>query len=172
MKFVKVLAVLTALLVLAFLVMGWITPEYSYENRVTIKAPVERVFATFMDESRMKEWMPTFSHMENIRGAKRAIGSQWRLVFEENGERIELLEEVTVYEPLERYAFKMDADPFAGDTDIRFTAIDSSTTELGAVTHVVGKGMVWKSLMALSKSTITERSQQQYEMLRDLIEAE
>lgn len=171
MKILKWIAIIIALLAVAFFAVGFMTPELSYENTVKINAPVEKSFSLFMDETTMNEWMPTLKSIENVSGAPQEVGSKWKLIFDQDGEIIELLEVVIAFEPNQRFAFDMDAEPFVGAADIRFHAIDSTTSEITATTIVNGKGIIWKSVLALSKSMMQSQSQEQYEMLKKVIEA-
>ena len=172
MKILKWIGIIVALLVVVFLAVGLVTPEFSYESKVTVNAPAEFAFEVFMDGSKMKEWISSLESIENISGAEREIGSKWKLTFDENGEKIEILETATAYEPNKRYAFDVETEPFLGNIDIRFTALDSMTTEIKAVSFMSGKNILWKSVLALSKSTIEERSQEQYETLKNVIETD
>ncbi len=171
MRILKWLGLLLLVLVVGFLAAGLIRPNVSYENKVTVNAPVERAYSVFVDESNMDKWMPTLQRIENISGAPLEVGSKWKLIFEEEGETIEVLEEMTAIDANERFAFNLETEPFLGTVDIRFTAIDSATSEIKAVTTMDGKNLIWKSLLALSKSMMETRSQEQYEMLKKAIEA-
>lgn len=171
MRILKWLGGILVVLILVFLGVGIITPNFSYENKVTVKAPVERAYSVFVDESNVNKWMPTLRKIENVSGAPLEVGSKWKLIFDEEGETIEVLEEMTAIDTNERFAFNLDTEPFLGTVDIRFTAIDSTTSEIKATTTVDGKNMIWKSVMALSKTMMETRSQEQYEMLKKVIEA-
>ena len=170
-KLIKWLSILVILLFAVFLAVGFITPEFSYESNITVNTPVEKAFNVFMDETKMQEWMPSFLTIENIGGKAREIGSKWKLTFNENGDTLEVFEEVTAYEPNERFAFNLGTHPFIGHVDIHFVSVDS-TTEIKAITTVNGKNIAWKSLLALWKSAMKRRAQEQYDNLKRVIEGQ
>lgn len=170
MKVLKWLGVIVALLVVGFFAIGIVTPKFSYHNAVTVNAPVEKAFSVFTDESKMHGWMPTLQNIENVSGAPLEVGSKWKLIFDEGGRKIEVLEEMTAVDPNQRFAFNLDTEPFVGTVDIRFTAVDSATSKVEATSTVDGKNMMWKSILAMSKSTFESRAQEQYDLLKKVIE--
>ena len=172
MKILKWVGIIVGVLIVGFLAIGVITPDFSYHNSVTVNAPVEKAYSVFTDESKMSEWLTGLQRIENVSGAPLEAGSKWKLVFDEGGRTIEVLEEVTAVDPNQRFAFNIDTEPFAGTVDIRFAAIDSTTCKIDATSTVDGKNMVWKSVLALSKSMMTDRAQEQYGLLKRLIETD
>ena len=57
MKVLKYLIITLAVLFIAFLMIGVLVPQISYENKISINAPREKVFSIFMDGSQMGKWM-------------------------------------------------------------------------------------------------------------------
>ena len=171
MRVVKWLGIAVGLLIVGFLAVGILSPTLSYESKVTVNAPVEKAYRVFIDPSKAHEWMPTLKSIENVSGAPLEVGSKWKLTFEEEGETIELLEEMTAIDPNQRFAVTLDGEPFLGEVDIRFASIDSTTSEIRATTTMSGKNLVWKSMLALAIRMMASRSQEQYEALKKVIEA-
>ena len=73
--------------------------------------------------------------------------------------------------PLRQIQLSLDTDVLLADVEITFVPVDGNQTEITAFNKVVGKNLFWKSLLPLFKSTITEKSQAQYDKLKTMIEA-
>lgn len=169
-KYLKRLLTLILLLSIAFLLIGVFVPRFSYISEVDVDAPVDQAFAIFSNPSWMSEWMEGFKSIENLSGAPNEVGSRWKLVVEQEGERMELIEEVTAYKANELFAFTLDAEPLTSEVEIRFIPLDSTTTKITAVTSVRGKNILWRSLLPMFKSRMREQSQESYDKLKTVIE--
>ncbi|RMI19684.1 MAG: hypothetical protein D6681_02775 [Calditrichaeota bacterium] len=170
-KFLRYPLIVLAVLIVGFLLIGVFVPEFSYENRLVINAPVEKAFAVFIDTSYTRRWLSGFKRFEHIQGEPLQPGSKWRLIIEEQGEVFELTEEMTDYRENERFAFVLEADVLTSEVTIRFQPLDSTRCEMIATTRVRGKGMLWKSLLPLFKSGMQSHAQRDYEKLKGLMEA-
>jgi hypothetical protein len=118
----------------------------------------------------MKEWLADLVSAEVVSGKHLEVGSRWKFVFETEGERVELIEQVTAVEGNARYAFDMETDPFTGNTDIRLVG-DGGKTEMVATTRVVGRNVAFKALMRMFRGSMIEQSQKSYEALKRVVEA-
>ena len=75
MKNTKIILGLVVGLALAFFAIGIFTPSFTYENKVEVKASVEKAWAIFTDQSRMRDWLTGFQSMETISGISGEVGS-------------------------------------------------------------------------------------------------
>jgi len=172
MKILKYILGIAAILVLAFLTLGLFTPELNYETLTEIDAPLEHAFAVFTDGDRSSEWLVGLKSIENISGQEFEVGSMWRLTFEQDGEVMVMTEEVTAYKENEVFAFTIDSDVLIADVEIRFIPLDSTRTKIVATSTSVGKNILWRSMLAIVKSDIIERDQENYNRLKQLIESD
>lgn len=67
-----------------------------YTNEITINLPRERVIELFDSSENLSKWQPGLQSFEHIAGEPGQVGAQSRLVFDENGRKIEMLETITV----------------------------------------------------------------------------
>lgn len=172
MKALKYILGILVLLILAFFTLGMFNPELTYESRTQVNAPVEHAFAVFQDPDRMDEWLEGLKRIEMISEGGVKVGSKSLLVFEENGETMELTEVVTAFKENELYAFTLDADVMTANVEIRFVAKDSLNTEIIARTTSTGKNIMWRSILALAKSTFQQQDQDSYTRLKEVIESQ
>jgi uncharacterized protein YndB with AHSA1/START domain len=171
-KAVKLIASLLLGLVLAFLLIGFFIPQVEFHSSIDVNAPVDQAFAVYTDESLMGEWLTGFVSIENISGAPLEVGSRWRLVFKgDGGEEIEMIEEVTDYEPLRHFGFVSESDDVFVDAHTRFFSDGGGGTRIEGSSQLSGKTVFMRSLLPLFKSQMQQRQDQDFEKLRELIES-
>jgi uncharacterized protein YndB with AHSA1/START domain len=170
MRILRAVGVIIVLLIVVVVGVGLAVPEFEYENRITIDRPAEVVWPTFTDASRMKEWLADMVSAEVISGKHLEVGSRWKFVFDSEGERVEVIEQVTAVEPNARYAFDMETEPFTGNTDIRLVP-QGAKTELVATTKVVGRNVAFAALMRVFRGSMIEQSQKSYDALKRAVES-
>ena len=73
----------------ALVILGLVSDQITYTSTVDVAAPVEEVWATFMDGPRMEEWLPGFTALEVVEGDAGTVGSLHRLYFD-NGSVLDL----------------------------------------------------------------------------------
>lgn len=171
MKALKIIGGILLLLIIAFLLIGVISPQTTYENTVTINKPVDVVWDVFTDEEKMDQWLVGMQSIETLEGEAITEGSRYKLTFIMEGEQIDITEEVTQVKENELFAFTLDSEPLASEVEIHFTPVDSNTTMVKAVTTSEGKGMFWKPVITLSSTVMQQQSQQSYDKLKRLVES-
>lgn len=174
MKKIKIVAgVLGGILLVVitgFFLIGIVNPTTTYENSITVNKPVDVVWDIFTNADNMKHWLVGMESMETLEGEALTPGSRYRLTFRMEGEEIVITEEVTEVKENELFAFNLDSEPLTSQVEIRFSPIDSTTTEIKAGTTSEGKGPVWKSIIGMSGSVMQQQSQLSYDQLKTLID--
>ena len=99
------------------------------------------------------------------------VGSKWELVFEEGGEEIVVIEEMTGFERNKLFAFNLSGDVLDSKVKITFEEVDGQT-KITATTVATGNNFILRSLFPLMKSTFQEREMEAYTKLKELIESE
>ena len=66
-----------------------------YECELTVDLPRERVIELFDNPENLPKWQPTLQSFEHLSGEAGQPGAQSRLIYDENGRRIEMIETVT-----------------------------------------------------------------------------
>lgn len=143
----------------AFFVPGLLWPTLEYESRVAIDLPRDRVWEKFNDDSKMKEWLRGLESIELVEGEKGKPGSRYRLVIENEGERVEILETMKEIRPPELYSFTLEAEPLINEVAVTFSEVDGKT-EMIQKEAVTGKSLVWRSLFYWLQSTFQRNSKE------------
>ena len=170
MKILKwILGILIALFLL-FILIGFISPTYDESIVTEIDAPVEKTFAIANDEKYMSQWLENYKSMELIKGDGKSKGSQWKVVFDQNGKDFEMIETVTDYIENEKFAFDINDDHGKYNISLNFEEKNGKTI---LTERMVGaaKGMMDKSFVALMKSSIKKQKSGWYQNLKKLVES-
>ena len=176
-KFIKVAGIGCA--VLLVLVVGIVVVAYNmvddelaYETSFEVDRPVDVAWAVFSDEERMTEWMPGLIRMDLMEGEYETVGSKYRLVFDENGQTMEMIETITAIEPEEEFAFSftMEEALMEGEIRVLFEGQGERTT-IRTENVVRGKSLM-KIFVPLMREQMVARQELGYRQLADMIEAE
>lgn len=171
MKFLKIALIVVGLLVAAFFAIGLICTECSYQVEMEIDAPVSSVWEKLNDMESMPTWMDGLESIELTGGQSGSVGAQYRLVFLQDGEEIEIQETFTEFDPPNAFAFDMSNEVLTGTKRISLTD-NNGSTKLLATTSYVGTNLLWRSIMCLSQGSIQRMEQAQFEQLANLMSNE
>lgn len=160
---------LVVLLVAVFFAFGILNPSLSTETRVEIDKPRDVVWKYFTDESKMKEWMPNLKSIEPISGKPLTAGSKFRIVFEEDGTEIVMIETMKEVIKEEVFAFVLENEMINADVRIEFLD-KGEKTELVEKNTFIGGNLFWRSLFAITKSNFEQNSAEIYNRLKTNIE--
>ncbi len=144
-------------------------PTLTSETRVTINKPREVVWAYFVDQKNLSNWLPNVKSIENISGEPMTAGSKFKITFEEDGREIVMTETMTEVKEKEVFGFILENEVMKANARISF--IDKGNqTEVVENNTFEGGNIFWKSLFVLMKSSIAGNSQKAYDKLKAHIE--
>ena len=66
-----------------------------YTSEIVVNLPRDRVIELFDDPDNLKEWQPGLQSFEHVSGEQGQPGAKSRLVFNEGGRRIEMIETIS-----------------------------------------------------------------------------
>ena len=169
MKFVKITLAIILGLILIVWIAGIFGGEADYRIEVKAKSPVNIAWQVFTDDSLSTHWLSGLKSMETIEGEPLTVGSKFKLIFEEEGNRYEMIETMTAVEPESKFAFDADSDIMSSHTEITFNQVGDSTI-ITDVSSFQAKGFVLKAILPLMSEAMAERSKSMYVKLTALIE--
>jgi uncharacterized protein YndB with AHSA1/START domain len=170
MKWLKWLAGPVIALLIGFLAVGLFVPKVTIVSRVQVAAAPEAAWSVFMDPTLAPQWLTYLESLETVSGAPETAGSVNRLTFLENGRRIVIDETVTAIEPARRFAFDSTGEWMAGTAEVVFTPAGTGTV-IECRSELRGRGPLWRSVFALSRTEIQRRQDEQFAKLAALIDA-
>lgn len=139
---------MATLFVLGFFSLGLFSTSIQYSTDVIVNAPLEKSWAIYTDTAYMAMWMPGFKSMKTIEGAPNKVGSRFSLVVERSGQSVEMVEEITAFEPNQRFAYSLTNEVMATDMEVNFSG-DGEKTAIKSIGVVRGQTVFWRSVFAL-----------------------
>jgi uncharacterized protein YndB with AHSA1/START domain len=141
------------------------------EHSVEIAAAPGDVFPWLADPERRLRWMGALVESESLTEGPPELGSRYRDVFEDHGQRIELEAELVEVEPGERLTARLVSKGFEATSSQRLEA-DGADTRLTATVDTRYTMLAARLLAPL----VTRHAQKQLEAdlarLKELVEAE
>ena len=141
------------------------------EHAIEIERPAAEVFPHLIASERRLAWMGVLTSSEQVSEGDVGLGTRFRDVFEDHGQRFEIDAEVVEYEPNERLATRLRSSAFEATARQRLQELDGRTR----LTTVIETD--YKSRMArLMAGVVTRHAQKQLERdlacLKEIVERE
>ncbi|WP_372751478.1 SRPBCC family protein [Labilibaculum sp.] len=97
MKILKKTGILLAILLLATTVLGLFLGKQQYLIENKVDRPVKKVFQLFTNHDRLSEWLSEVKSFEVIIETPEKIGSEYKLMVDNDGNMVELIEKLSNY---------------------------------------------------------------------------
>ncbi|WP_369999998.1 SRPBCC family protein [Winogradskyella sp.] len=169
MKILKYIAIVIAILILGFLLLGLLKPEVSYDSEIVVNKPLTEAWAVTQDEAKMADWLPGFQKVEHVSGTPGEVGAVSDVYFITDGEEMVIRETITKIVPNETIEMTFTSDFMDMDYKLNMTQMDGKT-KITSNTTTVGNGILAKSMMALAGSSIKAQEETNLENLKKAIE--
>jgi uncharacterized protein YndB with AHSA1/START domain len=141
------------------------------ERDVEIDASPDAVFPYLVDSAKRLLWMGALRETEQLTDGPPAVGSRWRDVFEDLGQRLELEAELAVYEPPRRLLVKLRSRAVEATSEQRLEPAGEGT-RLTAVIETDYRTVAAR----LAAVIVTHQAQRQLEAdlaaLKELVEGQ
>ncbi len=103
------------------------------QHEVVIDRPIEDVWAFMEDLHNYRQWQSGLVAMQQISAEPMSAGARIALVHQFLGRRLDLIVEVTVYEPGRAFAAKVTAGPVRFRGTWRYEPVDASRTRISGL---------------------------------------
>ena len=97
------------------------------EHSVEIERPPEDVFPYLVEAEKRLRWMGALKEAEQVSDGPPRLGTRFRDVFEDHGQRFEIDAEIVEWEPSERLATRLRSNAFASTGRQRLERLDGRT---------------------------------------------
>ena len=144
-------------------------PNYSVS--VEVDKPIEEAWDIYMDESRMGEWLTGYKSMELFEGEPLTVGSKHRVLFEDRGREVVLIETITAIDPPREFAFDLDHEIMNSSTRITLERISPDRTRLVSDTETRSSKLLWKIIIPFMTPQMRKRHRGDLEKLKAMIES-
>ena len=170
MKVLKILAIITVVIVVAFFSIGVIKPTVDYGASVQVSKSVEEAWSVYQDTSLLSEWVPAIKSIKQVSGGEEMVGSVYEIQMDHEGQMVTTVEEVTAFEPNKRMAMIFSNDVMVLDNEVVFTVNESGGTTITSTASARGTSMIWRSMFALMGDGFTKQETAHMNALAELIE--
>lgn len=127
MKKIKIILGIIIALTLVFFGTGLIVKETKYTAEVEINKPINEVFTLFDSNEALKKWMPEIKSIEPINETPQKLGSTYKVILENEGQKIEMQEKVRAYIPNEKITLLFNLPEMIKIDDYNFIANGDKT---------------------------------------------
>jgi len=171
-KSARVVRISAAILIsglVSFVAIGFISPVLTVETASRTERSPYVAFQVASDADRIGEWMADFVSMETTLDRDHPVGNTSVLRMVSDRDTLEMRQEITEYEPGERFALTFESDMTVGTIEVQLIPVDGGT-ELFVRSRFEGSSWFWRSLFPLMASEIRATQQADYDRLADLID--
>ena len=170
MKYLKYTLGIIALLVIIFLLIGFIKPNISYDCEIMVDKPLEESWNVMQDEEKMSEWLEGFQKVEYVSGTTGNVGAVSNVYFITDGQEMTIKETIMAIKPNESIEMLFESDFMNMDYTLKMTSFNGKT-KINSNTNAKGNGMFSKSIMALIGSSLKTQEETNLTNLKKTIEA-
>jgi hypothetical protein len=164
MKILKYLGMASMVLLAIFFVIGLAVPTFEYHTTVMVDESAEKCWQTLTDSSRMKSWIRGLKSIRLIGGSHNQPGGRYELVIVQDGTYV-MTQAITKRLEPKIISFILENDVMK--LEYSFTlAENSGSTNINGYYKATGNSLPWRSLLYLSKSYLTQSSQEQLDLLK------
>lgn len=169
MKYLKYILGILAVLIIAFFLLGIISPEVSYDCEIIVDKPLGESWAVTQDEEKMPDWLEGFKSIEHVSGVPGTTGAVSDVYFITDGQEMTIRETITEIIPNESISMSFASDFMDMDYKLIMKFIDGKT-KINSSTTAVGNGMFSRSVMALMGKSIKTQEETNLINLKKTIE--
>ena len=128
MKTIKIILGVITIFVLAFFLTGLFVKETTYQIDVTINKPISQVFSIFNNPENIDKWIPEIREINVINDNLGKTGSTYRIVIDNKGQDIVMVQKVMAFVKNEKVTLFFDAQNMFKKDDYIFKEKDGVTT--------------------------------------------
>src|SRR5258706_14294988 len=116
----------------------------------------------------MSKWMDGFESLMLKTGDSLAIGSQYEIIVHGHDKRMVMSETITEINAPAKVSYELNNDVLKTEFTFSFEGVSSTT--ITSHNKVAGNNILWKSILFLSKSYMTNARHDQLTLLKKVIE--
>lgn len=139
------------------------------EHSIEIERPAAEVFPHLLASDRRRAWMGALTSSEQVSEGELGVGTRFRDVFEDHGQRVEIDAEVVEYQPNERAATHLRSSAFEATASQRLQELDGRT-RLTTVIETEYKSRVARLMAGVITRHAQKRLEDDLARLKEIVE--
>lgn len=169
MKILKIVLGVIAFLIVAFLAIGFIVPQFEYGNSVIIQASQAKCWDVYTDTTLRKRWIEGEESYRLVEGKPLAVGAKYESVIVED-ERMVMTEEILSINPSQEIETLLMNDVLKLESKTSFEG-DSAQTTITTHYKMKGNNVFMRSMLLLMKSRISGEDEKMLTSFKTLVES-
>ncbi len=165
----KIIIGVFVLLLLVFILPGLVTRNVKIKTVTHIRQPLARVFVTFGDPVRLREWIEGFEKIEHIYGLPFSEGSKYRLTFRIGDKKMSAVEEIIKVDWKKHLMIDVEMSRGHVTADMYFFQMDKYSEIAGTFT-LSGNDPVTRILLPWMKPFIKKKLENGMNRFREMME--
>lgn len=145
-------------------------PSYQYEATIQVNASPEKCWRVFHNTKLMSQWLRGFESLTLKSGDSLAVGSLYEIVVTDEDHRMVMSEKIIEVNAPTKVLYELNNDVLKSEFAFSFEGTTSTT--ITSKYKITGNNMLWKSILLISKSYMTNASADQLQLLKAVIEKE
>ncbi|HNQ61665.1 MAG TPA: hypothetical protein PKJ62_04680 [Bacteroidia bacterium] len=150
-KFLKITGLVLVALAIIFFSLGLVSPNVTYTSEILINKPLAETFRKYNDPGTLKQWIPEMKSFEIVEIKPGMVGTKLKMIIENDGQTMELNEEVIAFEENKLVGLSFDAGMMHKTDMVEFVQTEDGTLIRGNYT-CTGSNLFYKSLFSLFKT--------------------
>jgi uncharacterized membrane protein len=171
MRFLKVFGLIVLLLFIGFLAIGLFSGDQEYETEIEINKPVSEVFYWFNNHESLSKWIPEVESFEPIKETSNKIGSEYKMLVNNEGKLMEIYETLTAFKENEQIEMEFVAGWMTKYNHFTFEETNMGTL-LKAKYRVKGNNIFAKSMFAFFTKMFKQIDETNLSRFKEFTEAQ
>jgi carbon monoxide dehydrogenase subunit G len=159
---------LMATFAVIFFAPAFFAGSIEYQNTVEIPRSPEFVWQQMIEPEKLGKWLKGLKSIEVLSGSPGKIGSKYRIIVEEDGDRFEAVETVTEVQDHKKFGFTLDGDLLTNDVVVTLEPKGSGTKYTQAES-VKPKGILMRAMFFWMQSWMSGRSKEDLDNFRKFV---
>ena len=143
--------------------------EYTIET--IIDRPRDFVVALFDNQECLKEWLTELESMDPLEGEPGTAGAKSKMVFDQKGRKMEMIETILERSPPERFRFTYECGKVWNEVDNRFEETEDGQKTLWKAHNVFVLGGFMKIIGFFMKGAFPKQSQVHIDRFKAYVES-
>ncbi|WP_144392367.1 SRPBCC family protein [Pleionea sediminis] len=154
---IRSIQIITAL-ILVFLSIGMLKPNYDSKSEIVLDKPIEESFNYIISEDKLKTWLPNLKSIDKKNARWLSLNEDTILNFTNKESLKTLALRIDKLEIHEEILFSLIDKKQTSQVRITFEELENKT-KLTVNQKITPKGLFWKSVMFFNQSSIREQAE-------------
>ena len=170
MRILTIVFIFLGVIVIFFVLIGVLSPQFEYTNEVVIHAPQEKCWKELLDSNTMSKWMDGYESLKITQGEHLTPGGTYELIINSDGERMVMSQVIIAIDAPSLIQYELTNDVMLSDYTYSLSELKGQTIVKSTYT-IHGNSIFWCSVLRLSKGYLETEGQKQIQKFKAFVES-